>query len=285
MRWIYLLCLLVLPLGLFSQTPVDEEPEIVIELTGDDNPEADGIWIWDKNEKQLNKLFKNKTREEILYTVTTVSSADLLLKSSNGTKYHYVRYGSDDGSYRKLLFDQKDHFLACADNAASVISLNRRYGLSISTSESDFLYSFPDAIVTNLVDFTRDREWQIYQLVLPGKKETSYFLFCDGQLAQTFTDAKDYASYITQLSADNQQWLEEQQELQKKELEQLRQEKEQAIREERRKQRQYKALLEGGTLSDQLYMPRVLHPEKYPSLPLIPSKQPAGTPVILPNIF
>ena len=277
---LFLFCALCLPLN-GAAVPVAEEPEIIIELTGEPDPVNDGISVWNKNAKQLEKFFKNKTREDVLYTVDTVSSLDILLKSSNGKKYRYVRYGQDDGDYRKFLFDDKDKLLACADEITQVLSLNQKYQINLGASESDFLRTFPDSVLTNLVDFNQNQDLQAYQITLPQEKAPSYFIFSNELLKQTFRDERSYNDYVTQLSLQNQQWLEQEHERQQKQLEQLRQEKEEAIRRAREERHRWKALVTGGTIEDQLYLPRVRDPEKYKLPPLVPSTTPAGMPIIL----
>lgn len=277
---LFFLCLLCLPVT-GAAVPAEEQPEIIIELTGEPDPVNDGISVWNQNAKQLEKFFKNKTREDVLYTVDTVSSLDMLLKSGNGKKYRYVRYGQDDGDYRKFLFDDKDKLLACADEITQVLTLNQKYQINLGASESDFLRTFPDAVLTNLIDFNQNQDLQAYQITLPQEKAPSYFIFSNELLKQTFRDEKSYNDYVTQLSLQNQQWLEQEHERQQKQLEQLRQEKEAAIAKARQERYRWKALVTGGTIEDQLYLPHVTNPEKYQLPPLVPSTTPAGMPIIL----
>lgn len=266
-----LLCALCLPFVTVA-APIEEEPEIVIEITGDPDPVTDGVSVWNKSAKELEKIFKGKTRQEILYTADTVSSMDTTLKSTNGKKYRYVRYGQDDMEYRKFLFDDKDILLACADNISQVLLINRKYNINMGANESDFLRAFPEAILTNLIDFTSSQELQAYQTALPEEKGTFYFIFNNERLEQSFANDKEYADYVSQLTLRNQRWLEEEHEKKQKQLEELRQEQEKAIREARAEKYRWKALVEGGTTEDQLHLPRVRHPEEYTLPPLVPTK-------------
>ena len=280
MRIFFLLFIFCLPLA-GGAVPVAQEPEIIIELTGEPDPVKDGISVWKKDAKQLEKFFKNKTREDVLYTADTVSSLDIPLKSTDGKKYHYVRYGQDDGDYRKFLFDENDKLLACADDLTQVLTLNQKYQINLGVHESDLLRTFPDAVLTNLIDFNKNQEFQVYQITLPKQESPSYFIFSDERLNQTFFDEQSYTQYVSQLSLANQQWLEEEHERQQKQLEQLRQEKEDAIRKAREEKSRWKALVSGGTIEDQLYLPRVTNPEKYKLPSLVPSTTPAGMPTPL----
>ena len=277
---LFFLCLLCLPL-LGAAAPGNEEPEIVIEIIGEPDPVSEGVSVWKKDAKQLEKFFKSKTREEVLYTADTVSSLDAALKSSDGKRYRYVRYGQDDGDYRKFLFDDKDKLLACADEITQVLALNQKYQINMGVNENDFLRAFPDAVLTNLVDFNENKDLQVYRATLPKEEKASYFVFSNEQLTQTFNDENAYTDYVTQLSMRNQQWLEQEHEHQQKQLEQLRKEKEEAIRRAREERLRWKALVTGGTIEDQLYLPRVTNPEKYKLPPLVPGRIPAGTPLIL----
>lgn len=260
-------------------TPSDQD-EIIIELTGDPDPIPDGVNVWVKTEQELTEIFKENTREEVLRIVDSVSSADTALKAADGTKYAYVRYGRDNADYRKFLFDTKDHFLACADNVTTVLRLNLQYHLNMGVNEDDFLATFQGkAISTALFDFAHSQELQSYQISLENDSKPFYLVFENERLTQMFENDRSYAAYVTQLSRANQQWLEQQEKIQKKQLEQIEKEKEEALHKERQKKLKFKALLRGGTLEDRLYLPHVLHPEKYPVEPLVPNGTIPGTPI------
>ena len=261
-------------------SPADPQDEIIIELTGDPDPIPDGVNVWGKTEQELTELFKENSREEVLRIVDSVSSADTFLKAADGTKYAYVRYGRDNADYRKFLFDAKDRFLACADNITTVLRLSLQHHLNMGINEDDFLATFQEkAIFTGLFDFTHSQELQSYQITLENTPRPCYLVFENERLTQLFEDEKSYAMYVTQLSRANQQWLEQQEKIQKKQLEQIEKEKEEAIHKERQKKLKFKALLRGGTLEDRLYLPHVLHPEKYPVEPLVPNGTIPGTPI------
>ena len=256
------------------------QDEIIIELTGDPDPIPDGVNVWGKTEQELTERFKDSSREEVLRIIDSVSSADTTLKASDGTKYAYVRYGRDNADYRKFLFDTKDRFLACADNVTTVLRLSLQYHLNMGVNEDDFLATFQEkAISTGLFDFAHSQELQSYQVSLDETSKPCYLVFENERLTQVLENEKSYAAYVTQLSRANQQWLEQQEKIQKKQLEQIEKEKEDAIRKERQKKLKFKALLRGGTLEDRLYLPHVLHPEKYPVQPLVPNGTIPGTPI------
>ena len=286
--FLFILCAASLALPSFS-APASEEPEIVIELTGEPDDVPKGVSWWNKNAKELEDFFakeekktkKKIKREDVLRLIDSVSSYDRALTSADKKKYRYVRYGSDDGDYRKFLFDKQDNLLACADNLLQVLALNQQYNINMGVAESDFLRTFPEAILMNLIDFSNSRELQSYQITLPKQEKPSYFIFNNERLEQSFFNEETYAQYTTDLSAKNQKWLEREHEKQQKQLEQLRREREEAIRKEREERYRWKALVEGGTIEDQLYLPRVNDPEKYKLPPLVPSTTPAGMPIIV----
>ena len=85
-----------------------EEPEIVIEMHGAQTAPVKTVSIWDKNALQLTRLFRGKDRTHVLYSVENVSTKDDILRAANGKEYAFVRYGTNDGDYRKFLFKAED---------------------------------------------------------------------------------------------------------------------------------------------------------------------------------
>jgi hypothetical protein len=250
-----------------------EEPEIVIELTGQPAITFPDIAVWQKNEQQLSRLFKGKDRTFVLYSISSVSSADTVLTAENGTKYLFVRYGQDDRDYRKFLFDEQERFLAAADNVETVLKLNRQYGINLGVNEADFATRFQDkTILTNVADFPNNRQYQVYQLTAKGT--TSYFVFSDAKLQKIYPDENAYNEYMTSLSQKNKEWLSKRK-AEEKTLAEKRQ-KEAAAKKANQIPRR-KALVSGGTVTDQIYLPRARGVDPIPAL--TPSTVPAGTPV------
>lgn len=281
MRTLFLLlCALCLPL-VGVTAPADEEPEIVIEIIGEPDSAPKGVAVLQTSVKDLEKTFKKATRDTVLRTANIISRVDSSLTAADGKKYRYVRYGYNNDEYRKFLFDANDYFLACTDNVIGTLSLNKKYRLNMEVDENDFLRTFPEAVLTNLIDFTSSQDLQAYQVTLPEEKKPSYFIFNNEFLVQAFDNESEYTNYVTQLSVRNQQWLETEHEKQQKQLEQLRHEQEEAIRKAREERHRWKALLRGGTIEDRMYMPIVVHSDG-PLLPT-PVADPtrAGTPIFV----
>jgi len=243
-----------------------EEPEIVIELTGQPDKTVPAIAVWKKNEHQLSRLFNGKDRTYVLYSIDSVSSADTILTSSDGKKYFFVRYGRDDGDYRKFLFDEQERFLAVADNVETVLKINQMYGINMGVNETDFMMRFRDTVtLTTLSDFENNTEYQVYQFPFAGK--TLYFVFAASQLQKVYADEAAFNEHKDMLSKKNDTWKKKQQAEAKRK----------ANAAKKTKRRPWKALVSGGTIKDQIDLPRARGVKPIP--PLKPSSVPAGTPV------
>ena len=251
--WILIGCL---ALSAYAQ---EQEPEIIIELTGQpDAPTAQkGISIWDKDTRQLAKLLRGKTREEALYQITSVSTKDVPLQASDGTRYRFVQYGRE-GGYRKLLFRGKDPqtFIDGAATPQETLELCIRYQVNIDLSENEFLTTFAKYITPVLLPL--DNGQTLYELARP-KQEKRFLLFAKGHLL----------SLLTQQQAD--QLIQDQQ------VQKEKQEAAQMKPEPPRPPKPRKALLEGGTLYDQMFMPRVIKPaDLQPAALDLPAEQTTG---------
>ena len=250
----------------YAKETTAEEPEIVIELTGEPNKKFPTVSVWDKNESQLSRLFNGKDRTYVLYSVDSISSADTVLTSSEGKKYFFVRYGRDDGDYRKFLFDEQERFLTVADNVKTVLLTNYIYGINMGVNETDFMMNFRDtATLTTLSDFEKNTEYQVYQLPFAGK--TLYFVFAASRLQKVYADEAAFNEHKDMLSKKNDAWKKKQQEEAKRK----------ATSAPKTQRRPWKALVSGGTVMDQVYLPRARGVKPIP--PLKPSSVPAGTPV------
>ena len=154
-------------LALGATAQAAPEPEIVIEMHGESSSPRQGISVWNKNARQLTRLFRGKDKTYVLYQVENVSSADRIIRSQNGKRYVYVRYGSDDGDYRKFLFQAQDPqtFVACAADIADVLAVNLKYGVNLGVSRSDFLRTYESrATLTNLLDKATNKTYSVYRL-------------------------------------------------------------------------------------------------------------------------
>ena len=249
-----ILTFLAIPLGTVSA----EEPEIVIELTGDsDKKQNDGINIWDKDAKALTRLLKNKTREEALALITSVSTKDANVRATDGTKYRFVQYGRE-GGYRKFLFRAKEPqtFVAVATSPQESLSLFAQYKVNIGISETEFLALHPEGVTP--VPLPTPNGQTLYKL---QQAETSqFFLFKNNQLTRLMTPQEaDQLQQNQQKSLATAQSNKAPQNTQTK---------------------KFKALVSGGTLTDQMYLPRVINPPHEPTaIPPVPSKLPPGTPL------
>ncbi|MGN1057854.1 MAG: hypothetical protein ACI4Q7_00670, partial [Candidatus Avelusimicrobium sp.] len=121
-----------------------EEPEIIIEMHGTQTAPVKTVSIWNKNARQLTRLFRGKDRTYVLYAVENVSTKDDILRSESGKEYAFVRYGTNDGDYRKFLFKAEDPqtFVACAANLKDVLAVNLKYGVNMGVSLKDFLRTY-----------------------------------------------------------------------------------------------------------------------------------------------
>lgn len=236
MRYLFvLLGLCCGPLAAFGA----EEPEIIIELTGAPDKKTDaGIEIWDKTAKSLARLLSGKTREEALVLITSVSTKDVNVRAADGTKYRFVQYGRE-GNYRKLLFRAKEPqtFVDVATNTQESLALFTRYQTDIQLSETEFLDAYGPQ--TAAVFLPTPNGQTLYRANIDGKT-TQFFLFEQGRLVRLLTKEQTDKLIQTQQETARKQTQAKQ------------------TAQPPKKPAPYKALLYGGTLHDQMYMPRVI---------------------------
>lgn len=275
-KWIIAGFLSFLALGATAQAA--PEPEIVIEMHGERSSPRQGISVWNKNARQLTRLFRGKDKTYVLYQVENVSSADRIIRAQNGKRYAYVRYGSDDGDYRKFLFKAQDPqtFVACAADIADVLAVNLKYGVNLGISRRDFLRTYESrATLTNLLDKATNKTYSVYRLEYTDVNHPTpvptYFVFEGDSLKDILSGEKAFTEYTTKLSQANKALAKQEKETQTA--------REQARQQARQKQQRptRKALVSGGTVTDQAYMPRAVNATPLPAL--TPSKIPAGTPL------
>lgn len=254
---------------------IQEEPEIIIEMHGTKVVPVKTVSIWDKNALVLTRLFRGKDRTHVLYSVENVSTKDDILRAKNGKEYAFVRYGSNDGDYRKFLFkaEEPQTFVACAANLKDVLAVNFKYGVNMGVSLKDFLRVYGQtAQLSTLEDIISGKTLSIYKQTYSDINHKTpapyYFVFDGDELISTFTSEKDYNAYAEQVKNSGEKPQPQNQQGQV-------QQRKQTTRQNKRRQ-PIKALAYGGTVEDQMYMPRVNNP-KFP--PPTPSKIPAGTPM------
>lgn len=208
-----------------------EEPEIVIELTGKPQRAQTDWTIWDKNSTQLSKQLRGKTRTEVLNRVSEVSTKDYALRAKDGTQYILVQYG-DSTHYRQLLFraQEPQTFVACAANIQEVLHVNETYQVTLRLTQKEFTAAYPKArrvfAAANSVLFRLETNGQ----------EPRFFLFDKNRLTQIFTEEEAQQFIQTKRPAPAPKTASATS-------------RQPAVR---------KALVSGGTLQDQMYMPRLI---------------------------
>lgn len=278
MKHFILIILSLLLAGAAAAQNHAEEPEIVIEMRGEQTAPVAAVSIWDKNALQLTRLFRGKDRSHVLYSVENVSTKDDILRSDNAKEYAFVRYGTNDGDYRKFLFKAEDPqtFVACAANLKDVLAVNLKYGVNMGVSLKDFLRVYGGtAQASALEDETAGKTLAVYKQTYSDVNHKTpapyYFVFDGDELTQTLAGEKAYADYAKKLKEANEKLRAQNKQAQDKAAQLEKQKRNQAAR-----RQPVKALAYGGTVEDQMYMPRVNNP-KFP--PPTPSKVPAGTPI------
>ena len=278
MKHFILIILSLLLAGAAAAQNHAEEPEIVIEMSGEQTAPVAAVSIWDKNALQLTRLFRGKDRSHVLYSVENVSTKDDILRSDNAKEYAFVRYGTNDGDYRKFLFKAEDPqtFVACAANLKDVLAVNLKYGVNMGVSLKDFLRVYGGtAQASALEDETAGKTLAVYKQTYSDVNHKTpapyYFVFDGDELTQTLAGEKAYADYAKKLKEANEKLRAQNKQAQDKAVQLEKQKRNQAAR-----RKPIKALAYGGTVEDQMYMPRVNNP-KFP--PPTPSKVPAGTPI------
>lgn len=229
MRYIILL---VLALFIPLRGTAEELPEIVIEITGtaQSAQQEEGLNLWDISPQQLTHWLQDKTREEVLYQVQSVSTKDTLLRAPDGTRYAFVQYGGPL-DYRKILFSGKEpqSFIACASSAKEAVALFEQYEINPALTLHDFQTAYPGKI-SLLMQWPTQRQ-SLYQLS-PKNANPQFLLFQNNLLLRT-------------LSAQEAQAL------------QTPAPKPTTPEKPAPKQPQ-KILVTGGTLWEQIYLPRLI---------------------------
>lgn len=247
-------CLLT---AVFAWAIPNDEPEIIIEMTGPAPKKTvlPEIAIWNKNATQLTRLFTGKDRTYVLYTVENVSNYDGTIHAKNGLKYAFVEYREPRGDFRKFIFknDDPQTFVACAASAQDVLAINQKYSVNIGLKKDRFLQQYPVAV--KLTDLTNINQ-EVFRINWGGDKKQNaplYVLFENEELTDQILGKEAWDKYVQKQIADENERLH--QEL--KEKENL-----PAPATKRPASKPYKALISGGTLQDQMYMPRLIQKAK-----------------------
>ena len=220
MRWIYNLGFI----GLFLLT------------LGTSALAAPDIDVWRPSGSRLARRLRGKTREEVLYQITSVSTQDKQIQAADGTLYALVQYGRGEDA-RRILFqaEEPQTFIACAVTPAQTRALMENYQLHLDLSEKEFT-----ALFDSPTPFYSSGEQTVYQLT-PNQKDPFFLLFEQGRPVRTLTknQAEEFIKYQ-----------------QKKDVPPS----PKPVTPQKRTPR--KALVSGGTLYDQMYMPRVVFPQR-----------------------
>lgn len=247
--------LLTLPL---QAAPAEEE--IVIEMSGPNTKAATEQSIWDKDARQLTRLFRGKNKNYVLDTVNAISGPEKQLTSNDGKTYQLVQYGQDTRDYRKFLFENTPphSFVTCAASAADVIAVFQRYGVNMGLRQADFLAAFPSLEKpTQLTGATTVLTvYQIPANQLPQTaKQPVFAIFDQNRLTELLSGNEAFENYKKTLPPPP--------------VAPAKQTPQPVAKQKVKKP--YKALLSGGTREDQMYMPRVI------SGPFTPKTQPSRT--------
>lgn len=231
-----------------------QDSEIIIHMTGKQNPPPQAVRLWDKNAKELTKIFRGKTREEVLYSVENVSDKDGFLTDTKGKKYAFVQYGSANEDYRKFIFQARDPqlFVACAADTADTLAIYKKYKVNLGLTEDSFTGFYKKATkLETLSDLEKNKQYTVYSLLYDdiNNKTPSehYFLFVNEQLDIVLENKEDFVSFKKKNEDKNNEI--------KKQMKQNQQTK---TTRKKRISVGPKALVSGGTLHDQMYMPRVI---------------------------
>lgn len=241
--------------------------EIVITQPKHD-PAYPSVSVWDKNAAQLTRLFKNKSRQYVLYSVDNISSKDGVVRSAQGKEYAFVQYGTDGGNYRKFIFraENPQTFVAAAANVDDVLAVNKRYGVNLGVGKNEFLKRYDGKTAqTNVTDETENKTYEVYKVaytdVNTKNPQDRWFLFEEDELTVTFETRAAFDAYLNQVSQKNRAGRQAQKEKEAA----LAAQRQRALEEQRKKEearkQPVKAILSGGTVQDRMYRPIVTQPK------------------------
>jgi len=239
--------------GLAAQAPEDE---IIIEMTGDTDKSAPRKHpLWDYSATQLAKQWRNKTREQLLYTMPIVSDKDRIITSPK-TEYALVEY-TNGNDFRKFLFkaETPQTFITVAATTADVLAINKKYKVNIGLTQIAFENFYAHKAVPQQKDILEEDE-VFYELaysdINTSRPEKNWFLFKNRKLVQTFYTQKQRDEFVEQRK----------QALLQKQAQQQAAQQATPPADTEQQNTPIKALLYGGTAYDQAYMPRVVNPNQ-----------------------
>jgi len=244
--------------------PEQDEQEIIIELDGASVAEAPRPtpMLWDYNARQLTNQWRGKTREQLLYQIPVVSDRDGIVRGQKA-EYTLVEYFLD-GQFRKFLFraETPQTFIAAAATPADVLAINKKYQVNIGLWLSDFETAY-GARARRQEEDSLPENSVLYQLsysdVNTPKAQLNWFLFENKKLSKTFYTRAQKEAYLQQLKeqrfAQEAQAKAEQAAAEK--LAAAQQQQQAALAQQKKP---FKALLAGGTLHDQMYLPLITSP-------------------------
>ena len=223
--------------------------EILIEMHGTsaEQPRPTPM-LWDYNARQLSNKWRGKTREQLLYTVPVVSDRDGIVRGPKA-EYMLVEYFTD-GQFRKFLFraETPQTFIAAAATPADVLAINKKYGINIGLTLSDFQTAYQTR-AQMIVDDNLPKNATLYQLAYSDintpAAQQNWFLFEDKKLTRTFYTQAEKDAYLKDLQEQAKQ----------KEISPAPTPKPAG-----KQPVPFKALISGGTLHDQMYLPRMVNP-------------------------
>lgn len=196
------------------------------------------INIWQISFPRLTRLLQGKTREEALYQITSVSAQDKILQAADGTRYALVQYGRGEEA-RRLLFraEEPQTFIACAFTPAHTRMLLENYQIHLDLSEKDFLTLFehPSSFYTSA-----------NQTVYPVGNSSLFLLFESGQPVRFLTQQEAETFIKTQQRATPKPTPK-------------------PAASSAKKPTRWKALVNGGTTYEQIYLPRIVPPNNTPA--------------------
>lgn len=234
------------------------QDEIVIEMHGEPSVLPDAPTLWDRDARQLTRKLRGKTREQVLYSVPFVSDKDRIIRAASG-EYALVEYYSG-GNFRKFLFkaESPQTFVAAAATAADVLAVNKKYGINIGLSRSEF-EKFYAQQAQQQTDEALPENAALYKLsytdVNTPQARDRWFLFERNGLTRTFETHEAKELYLQTLRAKRADRATAQ-----------------PVPRPAQHRPVRKALISGGTEWDKANLPRVLNPK-----PLLP------TPILNPT--
>lgn len=259
--------------------PQKPEEEIVIEMAGAattyapaaTRKDADTIYIFKYNAKELTNRLAGKSRFYVLFNKDTDPSFEDTIYADNGAQYILVRFGQEGDKYRKFLFEEggDQKLVAVADSTASVLAVNKKYGVNLGLTEKEFKKSYPNAIFTPVTNAQNGKEYHAYQAA-----GDSFVVFESGKLVYQFDNPQAFSAYMNTLSAANMGYAAQQAKEQTK-LDKARQNQEN----QQAQPPSYTTLIIGGTVRNPIYLPSIVSTgtNRHALPPLKPSGPPAGT--------